>query len=189
MKALYIIPQANGSVAIEPGADSSILRPAEPVFIEEPNADWESRIVLGVRISRLGFHIPPAHALRHYDSIGALHLLWPLAQGAVAVPPLFRDRAIAPGEWQPLDADSDISLDVRVSTLADGSALLDASRRFTVADLDIARYVALASKYMSLKTGDIILLGPTTVSLGTPAFDTRIEASINGHKSLDIRIK
>jgi len=49
--------------------------------------------------------------------------------------------------------------------------------------------ISFVSRYMTLKTGDMIVLGDHSLDLGTPELDTRISVGIFGASSLDIRIK
>lgn len=184
MKVLAVRSE-NGIIRADGGGDSAVLRPGEPVFIPEPTDEWFFTIAPAIRISRLGTHIPTDKAHLYYDSIGAVHLLLPAVE--VPVPVLFIDRAVAPpNTWLPYD-NSAFELTVQRSLLSDGTAL--DSCRTVVDSLDADRVVSQLSKWIMLKTGDIIVFTDYATEPVHPRPDTRVTASLGDTESLNIKIK
>lgn len=166
------------------GADSGVLRPGEPVFVPEPVETWRSQIAPAIRISRLGMNIKPTFARQYYCEATLVHLLLPA--GNYPVPPLFVDRAIAPGRWIDLSKTADIS--AVVDDMAD-KEILSLGKALTFEDLQSDRAVCFTSRYMTLKTGDIIVLGDYALDLGSPQLDTRLTARMGSEPVLDIKFK
>ena len=190
MKVFYVTQSGASCPQVQLGADSAVLRANEPVFVPDPVADWVSVVAPAIRISRLGTHIT-RHPESYYDAVGAVHVLLPARPDVVpGMPPLALDRAISPGAWQPLDSGT-TELTVRRSLLwgddPDVETVLAAD--FSLKDLDADGLVRHISKYLTFKSGDIIILADAATNLGAPILDTRIQAWINGDTSLDIRIK
>lgn len=170
------------------GADSAVLRSGEPVFVPEPLSDWMLLVAPAIRISRLGMNIKPSFARQYYHEVGAVQLLMPREASALPVPPLFCDRGIAPGAWIDIESLHESGFTATVYDRVD----TEVSRiecDLTVSDLDCDNMISFVSRYMTLKTGDMIVLGDHLLDLGTPEPDTRICAEIFGAPSLDIRIK
>lgn len=190
MKVFYVTDSAGECPQVQLGADSAVLRPSEPVFVPDPVADWTSLVAPAVRISRLGTHIT-RHPESYYDAVAAVHVLMPARADVVpGIPPLALDRAISPGAWQPIEGEV-TELTVRRSLLwgddPDVQTILAAD--FSLAALALDRLIRHISRYITFKSGDIIILADAAKSLGEPILDTRIQAWINGDPSLDIRIK
>lgn len=170
------------------GADSAVLRPGEPVFVPDPVTDWVSLVAPAIRVSRLGMNIKPSFARQYYHEIGAVHLLLPADESALPVAPLFCDRCIAPGAWTDIESLRDRGFTAAVLDREDHE-LVSLYRDLTVSDLDCDNMINFVSRYMTLKTGDMIVFGDHSLDLGTPALDTRVTAGIFGADSLDIRLK
>lgn len=190
MKVFLVHKSCSESPQVELGADSAVMRSAEPVFVPDPVEDWVSLVAPAIRISRLGTHIAK-HPEAYYDAVGAVHLLLParpeVAQG---MPRLALDRAIAPGAWQPVEPGK-TELTVRRSLLwgddPEAEALLAAD--FSLSDLNANDTVRHISRYVTLRTGDIIIFADAAVNLASPILDTKVQAWINGESSLDIKLK
>ena len=167
------------------GADSAVLRPGEPVFLPEPFESLRSYVAPAVRISRLGMNIKPSFAGRYYSEIAALHLL---IDEACPLPPLFCDRAIAPGKW--IDIASIDNADLRVELYDRDDALInEQNKAIALCALDIDNAVNFVSSHLTLKTGDMIIFGDHAGELGCPKINTRLRACIGGAESLEIRFK
>ena len=191
MKVL-MATRTDGAWTFEAGADSAVLRPAEPVFIEEPAIDWTTSVVLGIRISRLGMHISTKNVMRHCDALAPFHILRPaVPYCAGQLPPLYRDRAISPGAWvqiSELPQEFEFSASRRPLRSQPGVDI-DLTSPHSLSSLFAEEAVSILSQAMTFKTGDIILFGHSALTLGPPAVDTEISASIDGRELLDIRIK
>mgnify|MGYP002559632809 CR=1 FL=1 len=191
MKILSIRAGIDGCPSISPGADSAILRVGEPVFIQQPAQEWATCVTVAVRVSRLGLHIPVAHASRHYDAVAAIHMLAPVRQSPDCLPPLFRDRAVAPGEWVPVEqTGNEFTLNVTRRPLrGDESVSLDGEIAVSLDRLRIDEIVSYLSQTMTLKNGDMIILRDASVELGAPVPNTVVSAYVSGFSSLSVRIK
>lgn len=192
MKILSICAGIDGRPCISPGADSAILRVGEPVFIQQPADEWTTCITVAVRISRLGLHIPVAHSSRHYDAVAAVHLLTPVHPVVSdCLPPLFRDRAVAPGEWVPVEqTGNEFNMNVTRRPLrGDESVSLDGEIAVCLDKLRLNEIVSYVSQSMTLKNGDIIILRDAAVELGAPVPNTTVAATFSDIPSLSIRIK
>lgn len=133
--------------------ESTLIRPATPLFYPEEGADWHLALWLAVRINRLGKSISRKFAPRYYDAVTvALRLDCHTSPtpGLLAV----MDGSVATGEWVDI-ADAGEGIDVR----HDGAVYTLAVDRDTI-DEAIAR----ASRLITLRMGDILLL-PTLRSL------------------------
>ena len=185
MKVLLLKKNGN-TFTVEGGADSAILRLGEPVFVPEPADEWVSCICPAIVIDLLGTHIPEASARRHYSRGTLLHLTVPATNGESPVPPLFIDRAVAPGDRVSLE---ELGAPIRVTRSSlDGShadTLCGPGLTLALAD----KAVAFVSRYMTLKTGDIIAFSDYAIPLGAPVLDTRVTACAADNKCLDIKIK
>ena len=191
MKILSIRAGIDERPCISPGADSAILRVGEPVFIQQPVYEWITCVTVAVRISRLGLHIPVVHASRHYDAIAAVHLLTPAHPASDCMPPLFRDRAVAPGEWVQVEqAGNEFTLNVTRRPLrGDESVSLDGEIAVCLDKLRLNEIVSYVSQSMTLKNGDIIILRDAAVELGAPVPNTTVVATFSDIPSLSVRIK
>lgn len=176
----------NGKTEAIGGADSAVLRPGEPVFVPDPVEQWQSIVAPAIRISRLGMNIKPAFARQHYHEIAAVHLLMPRTVGPI--PPLFCDRAIAPGKWLDIDSLSGKSFNASIATFDDDNTVTF-SMPLCFSDLKADEAVHFVSRYMTLKTGDMIVFGDNALDLGAPSLDTMLSAEIMGMPSLDIKFK
>lgn len=171
---------------VDGGADSAVLRVAEPLFVPDPIESWKSVVALAVRIGRLGMCISRRNAESYFNAFSAVHLMSPAVPDGF--PPYFHDRAMAPGTWvDKEDAGTEMSLSVSVS--GSEGELLSAIRTFDLDSLDIPGMIAAISERLTFKTGDVIVLADTAIDLGHPVLDTHIEASLNQKLLLDLKIK
>lgn len=186
MKAIVIEPDRT----VWPGVDSAVLRPGEPVFVADPADAWRCRVVPAVRISRLGMHISPANVHRHIDAITVFHLMTPATPCAGMAPGLI-DRTFSPGAWMPLDSDgysSTFSLRVARGPIG-GDAAEEIAVEFSPDALGVTREIARLSQMCTFRTGDVILFAEAGAEIGPPCLDTFVRATLNGHDTLNIRIK
>ena len=168
-------------------ADSALVRRGMPMFVPDFATDkWKIHLQPYVVTSRLGKSIPCRFAERYYDSIGlAARLLPPQIERPDrhlnALTASF-DGAIAPGPTMPIAtlAGEDGALNISV-----GNELM---LTINIADLHINETVSFLSRYMIMKTGDIILLCDTAITLPAKIGST-IDANINGQPLLNVRLK
>lgn len=189
MKILCLHTDHNGTIRVEAGADSAILRHGEPVFPEERPGGWISLIVPAVRISRLGTSIRPNRANEYYNSFTFFHVLWPASGDNVAegIPAAIADRTFSPGKWLPYP-ESEIIMTASVRPLASAEAKTEI-RALDPASMRTDTAISRLSEYMTFKTGDIILFFDHSHELGPSLLDTEIKVKANDNEVLGFRIK
>ena len=168
MKILCLRRSPDGSIRVEAGADSAILRHGEPVFPEERSGGWISMIVPAIRMSRLGTSIRKSRAAEYYDSFTFFHVLWPASGDSVA--------------------GSGIELKTSVRALGSETPRTD-SIALDPASLDVDNVISVLSEYMTFKTGDIILFFDNGLILGPSEIDTEIKVWATDTEVLGFRIK
>ncbi|MCM1067785.1 MAG: hypothetical protein NC418_09470 [Muribaculaceae bacterium] len=191
MKVLYIRNTPDGGISVDAGADSSVLRTGEPVFVPDPVDGWLSAVAPAVRISRLGTAIKAARARAYYDSLAPVHLLRPAdASLCHGLPPGILDRALSPGEWLPLDEEPhSYAILAELSAIGADKPFASASALFSLEAAGVDKAIELLSQYLSFRTGDILVFPEHGISLGTPTLDTELRVCVDGHEALRIRIK
>ncbi len=131
--------------------DSAAVLKNRPVFVPDFGSGWVAVPMLALRIGRLGRDISQKFASRYVDGVTvALRLM---LQPEIASRGLLSamDSTLATGEWlSPDDVDAD-----SVSAEIDGHVSAPFSIR---AETEIC--VPLVSRFMTLKTGDIVLAAP-----------------------------
>lgn len=190
MKVLCVSRMSAGRVAAVAGADSALLRPGEPVFVPDNSGKWLTAVAPAVRIDRLGTSIRADHARRYYSSIAPFHLMWPDGCDDVAgLPPFALDRALAPGDFIALDELGE-SVDMTVLRSPIGSDETSVySDRFDVDALGIDSAIEQLSRYMTFKTGDLLIFTDHALPLGPTVIDTQLTVILQGTQALRIRLK
>lgn len=192
MKVLVVSDGRGKEQRIDCGTDSAVLRPGEPVFVPDPPADWRSSIVPAVRISRLGMSIKESKARDYFSEITAFHLLEPASEYVVeGIPPYILDRAFSPGKWLDIEAaGATVVLSASTAPIgADSGKGHELSVSFALGDLEIEHTVSRLSRYITFKTGDILVFTRHRLELGAPQLDTAVKAAINCNEVLSLRIK
>lgn len=164
--------------------DSAAVRRGMPMFIPDFAIGWELEVLPFFTVGRLGKSIPPRFAGRYLDGWGVAVRAVPeqpapgaagMVAGALAVN---FDGALAAGDKFPVD----------LMCAADIEAEGVGSIRLTPEDMHVADTVSLISRYMMLKTGDMIL--PCRTGLRVPVkLDTRLVCRLNGVPALSLKIK
>lgn len=172
--------------------DTALLRNNEPFYYPEYTKDVHYEAELILRISREGKNIDKKFAHKYYDSIGlgidftardlqskakAKGLPWALAKGFNGSAPI--------SDFLPLDQFPDLQninfkLDVNGETKQQGN-----SKMMLNTFNDIIAYI---SKFITLKTGDIIFTG-TPAGVGPVQIGDRLEGYVEDKKLLDFEIK
>lgn len=164
--------------------DSALVVGGTPLFLGDYAAHWMAKVFLAFRIMRLGKNISPKFASRYFDAVT-------LGVRAVAVEleeEMLRsgepsglcgalDSCVALGRWVPLSSDGAYDID-----------LCGLLWHIDATHIDIAGAVSSVSRYMTLKTGDVIgsVELPETLPL---VRDMKIEGSLGEEKVLRIKIK
>ncbi|MCJ8164638.1 fumarylacetoacetate hydrolase family protein [Pontibacter sp. E15-1] len=172
--------------------DTAILRNNEPFYYPDYTSDVHHEAELILRICREGKDIDRKFAHKYYDGIGlgidftardlqakakAKGLPWALAKGFNGSAPV--------SEFLPLDLFPDLRninfrLDVNGETRQQGN-----SRMMLNPFEDIIAYI---SRFITLKTGDIIFTG-TPQGVGPVQLGDRLEGYVEDKKLLDFEIK
>lgn len=143
------LPDEHCAVDIIP--DSAAVLKNRPVFVPDFGNGWVALPMLALRIGRLGRDISPKFADRYVDGVTvALRLMLPSREASRGLLSAM-DSTLATGEWIAPDAVDSTSAVAEV----DGHVSAPFSHR-----KETERCVALVSRFMTLKTGDIILTAP-----------------------------
>lgn len=169
-------------------ADSAAVRPSTPLFVPDfATEGWTLRLFPAVTIGRLGKSIAPRFAPRYRSGWRMAARLMPLSSdpsdalqavcaafdGAVALGPELQEWPLGP-------------FDVRLThpSLEGGCADI----RIDPADLHIDETIALASRFMTLKTGDLILPCHLPVEVA-PTVGTRLTAESASGTLLSLKLR
>ena len=172
--------------------DTAILRNNEPFYYPDYTSDIHHEVELILRISREGKNIDARYARKYYDGIGlgidftardlqakakAKGLPWALAKGFNGSAPV--------SEFLPVDQFPDLRqinfrLEVNGETKQQGNSAM-MLHPFE----DIIAYV---SRFITLKTGDIIFTG-TPAGVGPVQIGDRLEGYVEDRKLLDFEVK
>ncbi len=191
MKIFCISRDTDGKIILRPGADSALLRPGEPVFVPEPFSGWQSTIAPAVRLCRLGMNIREKSAAAYYDSIAPFHLLTPVegSESDPGLPPYILDRAFSPGQWLPTENVGEVTISASLRSIDGNTTLMQQSRTFGFADLLLDPTISHLSRYLTFKTGDILVFTDFSLDPFTPVPDTTLEVTMNSIMALAIRLK
>lgn len=138
-------------------ADSAVVRPATPLFVPDfATEGWTLRLFPAIVIERLGKSIEPRFAARYTSSWRMAARLMPASQSAdtplQGISAAF-DGAIALGPE--ISGRPSATADIRLTHPSLGSGSI--GLHVDAADFHIDETIALASRFMTLKTSDLIL--------------------------------
>ena len=183
-------PQSVRSSAI---ADSAVVRQGMPMFVPDFAMDWKLRVVPCITIGRLGKSILPRFASRYIDSVGlGIRLMPPVCDGSGPMSATMHaglaatfDGAFAPGTpFQASVATEPMLVDVCQHGAAQSNLRLDIRPDQLMAE----ETVSFVSRYVTLRTGDIII--PCTFPTELPAtVNSVVELTLNGEPALRLKIK
>lgn len=148
MKILILDSFSPESSTLRLAADSAWRPDRRPLFVPEGLQHFDLSLHLAVRISRLGKGIAAAFAHRYYDA-WALAVLPRLGQPHTLV----ADDSIVLGAWQPLGT---LPVDARCGDFA--VALRNPGE-------PLHQAIASLSRNMTFKTGDVLILPPSLLSV------------------------
>jgi acylpyruvate hydrolase len=172
--------------------DSALVTANRPFFYPEFSNDVHYELEVVIRINRLGRSIEEKYAHRYYNEVALgvdftardlqaeqkkKGLPWEIAKGF--------DYSAPISEFYPLDNYGDIHklgfrLDVNGKTVQDGNTSLMI--------FSFEKIIAYVSRFMTLKTGDLIYTG-TPAGVGPVAINDRLEAYLEGDKLMDFPVK
>jgi len=172
--------------------DSALVLANRPFFYPEFSKDVQYELEVVIRINRLGKSIEEQYASRYYNEVALgvdftardlqaeqkkKGLPWEIAKGF--------DYSAPVSEFFPLNEFGDIHnlsfrLDLNGKTVQEGNTSLMI--------FSFEKVIAYVSRFMTLKTGDMIFTG-TPAGVGPVAIDDRLEAYLEGKKLMDFPVK
>lgn len=172
--------------------DSALVISNRPFFYPEFSNDVHHELEVVIRINRLGRSIEEQYAHRYFNEVALgidftardlqaeqkkKGLPWEIAKGF--------DYSAPISEFHPLDKYGDIHnlsfrLDVNGKTVQNGNTSLMI--------FSFEKIIAYVSRFMTLKTGDLIYTG-TPAGVGPVAINDRLEAYLEGDKLMDFPVK
>jgi acylpyruvate hydrolase len=172
--------------------DSALVIANRPFFYPEFSKDVHYELEVVIRINRLGRSIEEQYAGRYYNELALgvdftardlqaeqkkKGLPWEIAKAF--------DYSAPISEFYPLEKFGDIHnlsfrLDLNGKTVQHGSTSLMI--------FSFEKIIAYVSRFMTLKTGDLIYTG-TPSGVGPVAINDRLEAYLEGEKLMDFPVK
>lgn len=172
--------------------DSALVISNRPFFYPEFSQDVHHELEVVIRINRLGRSIEERYAHRYFNELALgvdftardlqaeqkkKGLPWEIAKGF--------DYSAPVSEFHPLEKFGDIHklnfhLDVNGKTVQEGNTSLMI--------FSFEKIIAYVSRFMTLKTGDLIFTG-TPAGVGPVAINDRLEAYLEGEKLMDFPVK
>lgn len=173
MKMIVLTREPGHAVNVFPDTeiipDSAITLPDRPLFLPDFAPAWEARLLLGVRVSRLGKGIAPRFAPRYYDAVTLFLQICPQPSATFSGALSYSfDGSIQQGRWIEINGWPEGNIDI---TCGDIALSLDQ------AALAVDEAVAAVAGYLTIRNGDIIC--PATLPVRLPVTTGHIiEASI-----------
>ena len=172
--------------------ENAITRRNRPFFLPDfsERVDYETEII--VKINRLGKCIQEKFAPLYYDEIGlgvdftARDLQrkcieqgepWEIAKAF--------DGSAVVGKFLPKSMFADVQ-NINFHLLLNGQKVQEGNSRDMLFTID--RIIAYVSRFMTLKTGDIIFTG-TPVGIGPVHINDRLQGFLEGEKMFDFKVK
>lgn len=172
--------------------DSALVINNRPFFYPDFSNNVHHELELVIRIDKLGRSIEEKFASRYFSEIGLgvdftardlqdeqkkKGLPWEIAKGF--------DYSAPISEFFPVSKYKDINnLSFRLEK--NGSAVQEGSSSLMIFSFD--KIIAYVSRFMTLKTGDLIFTG-TPAGVGPVSVNDRLEAYLEGEKLMDFPVK
>lgn len=172
--------------------DSALVINNRPFFYPDFSNNVHYELELVIRIDKLGRSIEEKFASRYFSEIGLgvdftardlqdeqkkKGLPWEIAKGF--------DYSAPISEFFPVSKYKDINnLSFRLEK--NGSAVQEGSSSLMIFSFD--KIIAYVSRFMTLKTGDLIFTG-TPAGVGPVSVNDRLEAYLEGEKVMDFPVK
>lgn len=168
------------SCAIDVLPDTAILKNRKPFFVPDFANNWEYRVAIAYRVSRLGKNIAPKFAPRYYDATTIALIAVPVDFDSLtkhsAVATAF-DDAVAIGDWVPIEEATALQISV------DGKSIA-----LSAEEVAIDKVVTHLSRYFTFKIGDIVVPLVTDVTLPI-VMDRTIIGEMKNTEVLNLKIK
>lgn len=170
--------------------DSALLNMKEPFFIPDFSEDIHYEAEVVVRIDRIGKHIEPQFAHKYYNKISlgidftardiqsqlkSKGLPWELAKAF--------DRSAAVGKWFPKEK---FNMPMQFSLHKNNTLVQQGNTADMLFGID--EIIAFASKYFTLKIGDIIFTG-TPAGVGKVQKDDVLTGRLEQEIAFEVKIK
>lgn len=173
--------------------DSALLMKRQPFFFPDFSNDVHHEVEVVVKINKVGKCIEPRYARKYYDSVAlgidftardmqselkSKGLPWALAKG-------FDDSAVL----SPFVSLSELGKDVGeldFSLKKNGEPVQVGNTRDMIFSVD--QLIAYVSRFMTLKTGDLIYTG-TPAGVGPVQIGDVLEGELEGRQILTCRVK
>jgi acylpyruvate hydrolase len=172
--------------------DSALVLSNRPFFYPEFSRDVHHELEVVIRINRLGRSIEEKFAGRYFSEVGLgvdftardlqaeqkkKGLPWEIAKGF--------DYSAPVSDFFPVDQFENLHhlsfhLDLNGKTVQEGNTSLMI--------FSFEKIIAYVSRFMTLKTGDLIFTG-TPAGVGPVAINDRLEAYLEGEKVMDFPVK
>jgi acylpyruvate hydrolase len=172
--------------------ENSIVRGNKPFYYPDFSSDIHHELELVLKISRVGKNIEKKFAHRYYDEVGlgidftARDLQTEARENGAPweISKAF-DYSAPLSVFLPVSEFEDISnlsfhLEINGNTVQEGNAGL------MIFPIDVQ--IAYISKFITLKTGDLIFTG-TPAGIGPVKIGDRLEAYLEGKKMMDFYVK
>lgn len=172
--------------------DSALVTANRPFFYPEFSKNVQYELEVVIRINRLGKSIEEQHANRYYNEVALgvdftardlqaeqkkKGLPWEIAKGF--------DYSAPVSEFFPLKEFGDIhNLSFRLEL--NGKTVQEGNTSLMIFSFE--KVIAYVSRFMTLKTGDMIFTG-TPAGVGPVAINDRLEAYLEGRKLMDFPVK
>jgi 2-keto-4-pentenoate hydratase/2-oxohepta-3-ene-1,7-dioic acid hydratase in catechol pathway len=172
--------------------DSALVTDNRPFFYPDFSSDVHHELEVVIRIDRLGRSIDEKFASRYYSEVALgvdftardlqmehkkKGLPWEIAKGF--------DYSAPVSEFVPLKQLGDIH-DLNFHLIKNGEKVQDGSTSLMIFSFE--QIIAYVSKFMTLKTGDLIFTG-TPAGVGPVQVNDRLEAFLEGEKLMDFMVK
>ena len=172
--------------------DSAMVIANRPFFYPDFSQNVHHELEVVIRIDRLGRSIEEQHAHRYFSEIGLgvdftardlqsemkkKGLPWEIAKGF--------DYSAPVSEFSPVSDYKDLhNLSFRLNL--NGSTVQEGNTSQMI--FSFAEIISYVSRFMTLKTGDLIFTG-TPAGVGPVAINDRLEAFLEGKKLMDFPVK
>lgn len=188
MKAILFDRNINHSISFPPKltliSDSAITIAGRPVFLPDFDSQWLAEFHIAIKICRLGKCISEKFAPRYYDRITVAMRLTPAnitaelrSQGApTAIGDIF-DNALTLGDW------------IEINEIGENTTVAVEETTATIESIKKIANEAIASvsRYTTLKTGDVIMLGRVRDFFNVER-GSKIRATIDSKECLALKI-
>ena len=173
--------------------DSSLLKDNKPFYLPDFSDNIQHELEVVVKINKVGKNIAERFAHRYYEELTVgldltardiqnqlkeKKLPWEISKG-------FDGSAII-GSFINKNELSNTPDNLNFNLLKNGIEVQNGNTTDMLHSIDYI--VAYASKYFTLKIGDLIFTG-TPAGVGKLDIDDHLEASLDGHKLLDFHIR